>query len=169
MEKDKRKLKIAGIAGIIIAIILLVFIGTQVNKYRFGYFVKGPQMKYEHDGDILKLEDGNILILGSNSHKSPYQNRWSINDLKILETPSEIYNVSENKFEEFHLKSPIAQKLGDTFTEAEEVTVPRDPLLIDLDGDGIETTTVENGVYFDHESDGFAEMSAWVGKTQKAA
>lgn len=61
-------------------------------------------------------------------------------------------------------KSPIAQKLGDTFTEAEEVTVPRDPLLIDLDGDGIETTTLENGVYFDHESDGFAELSAWVGK-----
>ena len=59
-------------------------------------------------------------------------------------------------------KSPIVQKLGDTFTEAEEVTVPRDPLLIDLDGDGIETTTVENGVYFDHESDGFAELSAWV-------
>lgn len=54
-------------------------------------------------------------------------------------------------------KSPIVQKLGDTFTEAEEVIVPRDPLLIDLDGDGIETTTVENGVYFDHESDGFAD------------
>ena len=67
--------------------------------------------------------------------------------------------------------TPLAplKNLIDTFTEAEEVTVPRDPLLIDLDGDGIETTTVENGVYFDHESDGFAELSAWVGKTQKAA
>lgn len=56
-------------------------------------------------------------------------------------------------------KSPIAQKLGDTFTEAEEVTVPRDPLLIDLDGDGIETTTLENGVYFDQENDGFDALS----------
>ena len=54
----------------------------------------------------------------------------------------------------------VTEKLGDTFTEAEEVTVPKDPLLIDLDGDGIETTTLENGVYFDHESDGFAELSA---------
>lgn len=50
------------------------------------------------------------------------------------------------------------------FTEAQEVTVPKDPLLIDIDGDGIETTSVENGVYFDQENDGFAEKSAWVGK-----
>lgn len=39
-----------------------------------------------------------------------------------------------------------------------------DPLLIDLDGDGIETTTVSRGTYFDHQSDGFAEASAWVGE-----
>lgn len=37
------------------------------------------------------------------------------------------------------------------------------PLLLDLDGDGIETTTVEEGVYFDHDLDGVAELSAWVG------
>ena len=37
-------------------------------------------------------------------------------------------------------------------------------MLIDIDGDGIETTSVENGVYFDQENDGFAEKSAWVGK-----
>jgi len=37
-----------------------------------------------------------------------------------------------------------------------------DPLLVDLDGDGIETTTVGNGVYFDHDKNGFAQQSAWV-------
>jgi len=49
-----------------------------------------------------------------------------------------------------------------TFTSAQSAEVPKDPLLIDLDGDGIETTSVENGVYFDQENDGFAEVSAWV-------
>ena len=49
-----------------------------------------------------------------------------------------------------------------TFTSAQSAEVPKDPLLIDLDGDGIETTRVENGVYFDQENDGFAEVSAWV-------
>jgi len=55
------------------------------------------------------------------------------------------------------------------FESAEEAIhiVPRsqnwDPLILDLDGDGIETTTRENGIYFDHEVNGFAENSAWVG------
>ena len=51
------------------------------------------------------------------------------------------------------------------FTTAEEARVVQyqDPLLIDLDGDGIETTTIENGVYFDHGNDGFEELGAWVG------
>ena len=38
------------------------------------------------------------------------------------------------------------------------------PLLIDLNGDGIEIITIQNGVYFDHENDGFAESSSWVEK-----
>ena len=45
--------------------------------------------------------------------------------------------------------------------------VPRspfwDPIILDLDNDGIETTTRKNGVYFDHNTNGFAENSAWVG------
>ncbi len=32
----------------------------------------------------------------------------------------------------------------------------RSPLVVDLDGDGVETTTVENGVYFDQDNNGFA-------------
>ncbi len=40
----------------------------------------------------------------------------------------------------------------------------RSPLVVDLDGDGVETTTEEDGVYFDHDNNGFAEKTAWVGK-----
>lgn len=40
----------------------------------------------------------------------------------------------------------------------------RSPLIVDLDGDGVETTNIANGVYFDHDGNGFAEKSAWVGK-----
>ncbi len=39
--------------------------------------------------------------------------------------------------------------------------IPKDPILIDLNGDGIKTTTLENGIFFDHENDGFMETSAW--------
>ena len=40
----------------------------------------------------------------------------------------------------------------------------RDPLVLDLDGDGIETTDLSQGGFFDHDKNGFAELSSWVSK-----
>lgn len=37
------------------------------------------------------------------------------------------------------------------------------PLVLDLDGDGVETADLVSGVSFDHNADGFAERSGWVG------
>lgn len=37
-----------------------------------------------------------------------------------------------------------------------------DPLILDLDGDGIETTNISSGAYFDLDNNGFAEKSGWV-------
>ena len=52
------------------------------------------------------------------------------------------------------------------FKKAEgEGCEPHDPIIFDLNNDGVlETTDINNGVYFDHENDGFAEASAWVGE-----
>ena len=38
-----------------------------------------------------------------------------------------------------------------------------DPIVLDLDGDGVELTSIANGVAFDHDGDGMAEQSGWVG------
>lgn len=38
-----------------------------------------------------------------------------------------------------------------------------DPIVLDLDGDGVEKTSVENGVHFDFSGDGFSEKTAWIG------
>ncbi|MBK8918190.1 MAG: hypothetical protein IPM73_09120 [Betaproteobacteria bacterium] len=38
------------------------------------------------------------------------------------------------------------------------------PIILDLDRDGVETTGVRDGAHFDHEGDGFAEQTGWVGK-----
>lgn len=40
----------------------------------------------------------------------------------------------------------------------------RDPIMLDLDGDGVETTRVNGWAYFDHDGNGFAESTGWVGK-----
>lgn len=46
---------------------------------------------------------------------------------------------------------------------AGKAPAPRDPLVIDLGCDGILLTSVDNGVYFDLDNNGFAEKTAWVG------
>ena len=39
-----------------------------------------------------------------------------------------------------------------------------DPLILDLDGDGIETTRISTETSFDHDADGLAERTGWVDK-----
>lgn len=38
------------------------------------------------------------------------------------------------------------------------------PIILDLDGDGVETTKVNQGTWFDHDGNGYAESTGWVGK-----
>jgi hypothetical protein len=42
-------------------------------------------------------------------------------------------------------------------------TIPS-PIILDLDGNGVQTTAVKSGSYFDHAADGFAEQTGWVGQ-----
>ncbi len=50
------------------------------------------------------------------------------------------------------------------YQKATNILPPRDPLVIDLGIPGIELTSVENGVHFDLDKNGFAEKTAWIGK-----
>ncbi|MCY6355659.1 hypothetical protein [Clostridium sp. ZS2-4] len=65
----------------------------------------------------------------------------------------------ETEFGE-HL-SNMLDNLLDIFHTAE---ITKSPLILDLDGDGVETTLLKDGINFDHDNNGFAEKSAWVGK-----
>lgn len=59
------------------------------------------------------------------------------------------------------IMSRIKDELSGNKKSIEEI---RSPLAIDLDGDGVETVSVDNGVYFDHDGNGFAEKTGWIGK-----
>ncbi|OPY12040.1 MAG: Bifunctional hemolysin/adenylate cyclase precursor [Syntrophus sp. PtaB.Bin138] len=52
----------------------------------------------------------------------------------------------------------LLNHLRDLFNAAEAVI---SPIVLDLDGDGVETTGVKAGVYFDHDANGFAEQTGW--------
>lgn len=55
-------------------------------------------------------------------------------------------------------------KLWDTLfgSASSMVRYVADPLVLDFDGDGFETLSVNEGVYFDEDSKGLAEKTAWV-------
>lgn len=55
------------------------------------------------------------------------------------------------------------KKVLGLYDEAGSYTYPVDPLIFDLNGNGIETVSVNNGVNFDFDSNGFAEKIGWVG------
>lgn len=55
----------------------------------------------------------------------------------------------------------IKNSIKNAFATAE---VQTSPLILDLDGDGVETIGTNSGVYFDHANDGFKENTGWVGK-----
>jgi Ca2+-binding RTX toxin-like protein len=62
----------------------------------------------------------------------------------------------------------LIQKIGGwldgLFGDACGAFPPRDPLVIDLGAMGIELNSVDNGVHFDLDRNGFAEKTAWIGE-----
>ena len=47
------------------------------------------------------------------------------------------------------------------FDMAAAAPPPGSPIILDLDGDGVETTGIKSGAYFDHDGNGFAEQTGW--------
>ena len=64
----------------------------------------------------------------------------------------------ENQFKDF---MGVKDKLQSTITAGEDKI---SPLVVDLDGDGVETKEENSQIYFDHDGNGFAESSGWVGQ-----
>jgi hypothetical protein len=53
--------------------------------------------------------------------------------------------------------------IGNFFASAQRAILRRDPLTLDLHGDGLETVSAQNsGVLFDHAGDGIREGTGWV-------
>ncbi len=58
--------------------------------------------------------------------------------------------------------APLDPSYKTPFMLAQAVLAPRrDPLVLDLDGDGVETLGQQAVTYFDHDANGFAELTGW--------
>ena len=57
----------------------------------------------------------------------------------------------------------IFVEVADFFGLSQRIVPRRDPLTLDLDGDGLETVGAAAGVLFDHDGDGVMSGTGWVG------
>lgn len=86
---------------------------------------------------------------------------WSKLVIAVHEWYMGMYDKAENYFNSF-FKPNCRKDMYDKFSSAGEQA---SPLVIDLDGDGTVETNKENStVHFDHDNNGFAESTGWVGK-----
>ncbi|WP_333839787.1 hypothetical protein [Pelomicrobium sp.] len=60
--------------------------------------------------------------------------------------------------------SLISLEVWNDFSRAKTWRWPRDPIILDLDGDGLETVGLASNVYFDHDGDGVLTRTGWAGK-----
>ncbi len=79
----------------------------------------------------------------------------------------DILNKAANEFLNLFLPEgmrPRDRGYSNFFGSAKNWTWPRDPIILDLDGDGLETVGLASNVYFDHDGDGVLTRTGWAGK-----
>ena len=121
------------------------YIGNE-GKYRFIFGSKDEETSYkltydENTGfkfEERKKPDSGSGIISDWGESSSYGDYWD-----------KMQNGSKNNNSE-------------NYNNATSVMPPRDPLVIDLNFDGVHPTDVENGVYFDIDNNGFAEKTQWI-------
>jgi hypothetical protein len=57
---------------------------------------------------------------------------------------------------------PIYEFIEFIKRQLQSASTLRSPIVLDLDGNGVQTVSLAEGVFFDHGGDGFAERSGWV-------
>lgn len=90
--------------------------------------------------DMLKQFRDHIYNSMTPKEREEYEKNWS----------SDTTNGAKNE-------------TGDNFNDAGNEPAPKDPLIIDLGKKGIELTSLDDGVHFDLDKNGFAEKTAWIG------
>ena len=78
-----------GIIVLIVCVFISVWIIKEIQKYRFGYFVEGPNNGNSHNNCVLKLDNNNILYVKPNRLVEIY-NSHNNKLLKTIDIPNKI-------------------------------------------------------------------------------
>ena len=84
----------------------------------------------------------------------------------FLEQPFPWFLPKSKWFDESFLEKMLdfGKWFNDAFGLSKCWQPPRDPLILDLDGNGLETVGLAANIHFDHDGDGVLTKTGWVGK-----
>ncbi|MFO1401338.1 MAG: YqiA/YcfP family alpha/beta fold hydrolase [Steroidobacteraceae bacterium] len=108
------------------------------------------------DGGLVRYSDATLLLRHAGTNDWVGISHFSSGDLGL-----DLYGLPGTREvpalpEAARLAASLRRQMGSA-----KQTVS--PLILDLDGDGVETTSVAAGTHFDHDANGFAEATGWVG------
>lgn len=101
--------------------------------------------------------------LGSSPQNDAAKEAWIANGATLYNQMTDEEKAAYGKEWPYDTTDETKDGMGDDYDDAGKTPAPRDPLIIDLGKRGIELTSVDNGVHFDLDNNGFAEKTAWVG------
>ncbi|MEJ2715014.1 MAG: calcium-binding protein [Acidihalobacter sp.] len=122
--------------------------------YLSGRYLSGGSRKEDDPPDRYKSADQSLIYELSGSTLSVTSN----NRTTKLRNSLTIENFSNGDLGIF-LKDE--EEEDDETPSIEAAENKRSPIVLDLDGDGVETRSTE--VYFDHDGDGLRELTGWAG------
>lgn len=160
---------------------------SEINKEIFvDPYLISPQLKPQYQN--LQIVDVDSLSYAAELDTADgYAYRYALTTLNTFAiTGDASLYTQHNQNGELNAENFSAQKLNDraaflnliiqrniddqhgsyslTLDEAPDIDdaeITKSPVLLDLDGDGIDTTSLS--IFFDHDADGFQEKTAWVG------
>ena len=122
------------------------------RKLEIGEFIE-----LSINGKIVKFNEGDISQIYTYSWKDDNIKK---EDIKF-EVKPKIYNISENLIIR-DINSGTGIIKDDDRDPSDDEPETYDPLVIDLNGDGIKGTNLDYSINFDLNSDGFKESSSWI-------
>lgn len=121
--------KVKKILIIIFAVLFIAYLVKELPKYRWGYFVKGPDMNYprRYYYNSIKVNDNEILVLGHKRVPSLKTLSSLTPQERVLyyDTPNEIYNSELNQFNVLDMNFG-----GDIYYEPEGVLLSENKVLL---------------------------------------
>jgi len=79
-----------------------------------------------------------------------------------LSSPSSLTGLCYPNWSDY-INSEI-DRINEKFSSAKFWQPPRDPIILDLNGNGLETVGLAANIHFDHDGDGVLTRTGWVGK-----